>query len=1522
MSEKNDQLKSISKIVRLVEQYKPFKTIIHEILDQISETLGEAEGASIKLVLDNEEHKSSQFEETDCFDELPIKFPENKNCILVVYYKKEISGDSNSGNFSENHDFLLVLKNILTGYISKYKLGKLYYENNERLKELRSINKTNTILKENKTLEDSLQEICTLLPEAWQFPQYTVARIIFDGKIFESNEFKETAWTLKQIFETPDKKKGMLEIFYVKEFPDADEGPFLKEERSLLHILASIISGTYSNRSLQDLLVRNTERLKELRCINKTSEILKNNYSLEESLQYICMILPEAWQYPDFTVARIKYNDKVFISQEFQETEWVQCQKFESPGNIKGTIEIFFLREFPEKAEGPFLEEERDLLINLSRLISGSVDSDVLIKLITQNNERLKELGAINRTSRLISECNPIDETLGEITNILRQSWQYPEYTEVKIYFEGKDYITQGYIETIWSQKENFVTIDNKKGTIHIVYLKKFPDAHEGPFLKEERNLLINIGKLISGYLNNSKGRDIYRRNVYKKHEIEKQEEYKKSLITNKGPLQLFFNQQVLDKYIYLDMMKYKVKEILFVATLYDTFILGNEDGFFERFMGEIYQYSLFSLPRITSVTTEEDALDMLNTKAFDLVIIMVSLDKELPVSLSKKIKQKNPSLPVYLLLNQKSKLKYFEELVASSKTLDNLFFWTGDSQIIFAIVKSIEDKANVANDTQVGLVRIILLVEDSPQYYSKYLQILYAIIFEQVQKLLPEVEKNELDKISKMRSRPKILLAHNYEEAMSLFNQYKDFLLCVISDIEFELQGSPDKSAGIKFIKYVKSHLLKLPIILQSSDDRNISKADDLDVFFINKNSETLLNELKNYLNYYLGFGDFIFIDKNGNQIAVAKTLREFEKKIKEIPDETFFLHANKNQYSIWLMARGEIKLAKTINPLKIDSIENVPVFRHQLMEAIKYYQEEKKRGRIFRFEETTIFDEKNIITLSNGSLGGKGRGLAFINTLIYNYDFSAVSGMINIRTPITAIIGTEEFDAFIHTNGLYEMSMGGDNDFYNIKQKFLSGILSPTLENKLNLFLEQVTKPIAIRSSSLSEDSFTQPFSGLFHTYIIPNSSERKDLVFIKLKQTIKLVFASIFSEKAKEYFKAINNRVEDEKMAVVLQELVGQRYGDYYYPHISGTACSHNYYSVAHMKPEEGFAMAALGLGAYVVNGMTSYRFSPKYPSVDICTTKDMINCSQVKFYAVDCRKDDVDYAMDGELASLALLKINEAEKHGSLMHCVSVYDQQNDRILPGLSANGPRILDFANILKYDYIPLAQTLEILLNTIKEALGSPIEIEYAVDLNKSENGLATFYLLQIKPMVNKKGNMQFEVNQFNKSKILLYSETSLGNGDISNIYDVIYVENEKFNKMQTLEMVGEIEYLNSIMTGKDRQYILIGPGRWGTRDQFLGIPVNWSQISNAKIIVEISLANFPLDSSLGSHFFHNVTSMNIGYFSVNNLSNVEFINWDRLHQEKEINKTKHFRHIRFAEPLRVLMDGMRKKSIIIENE
>jgi hypothetical protein len=670
-----------------------------------------------------------------------------------------------------------------------------------------------------------------------------------------------------------------------------------------------------------------------------------------------------------------------------------------------------------------------------------------------------------------------------------------------------------------------------------------------------------------------------------------------------------------------------------------------------------------------------------------------------------------------------------------------------------------------------------------------------------------------------------------------------------------------------------------------------------------------------------YLGFGDFIFRDKDGKEIAVAKSLREFETLLHEIPDESFYLHARENQFSLWLMARGEIKLARTLNPLKIQDFSNVKDSRAFFIDQFNEYKEEKKRGRILSFDESSTLDEKNIITYRGGSLGGKGRGLAFLNALLNNLEFPTLSSKINIRTPKTVIIGTDEFDYFIEHNNLYEKVIKPGASYEDIRDQFDKAHLSHDLTDKLKVFISQLEKPIAVRSSSLLEDSVYQPFAGIFDTYIIPYSGTQQNTTLDKLCKAIKLVYASIFSNNSRAYFKAIHHKIEEEKMAIVLQELVGNLYGDYYYPNISGVAKSYNYYPLSHMDPEDGFAVIAVGLGTYVVGGSNSYRFSPRYPKIDTYTNKDLLNSSQVTFYALDFSKKDIDYVKDGELASLTLLDTDKAEKHGSLKHCASVYNPENDRIEQGLEKAGPRVLNFADILKYNYIPLADTIDIMLKTIKEALGSPVEFEFAVDLTPTIDQLPSFYLLQVKPLIESFWNNNIDFKTLDKKSMLLFTKSSLGNGELNNLHDVIFIDPSNFDKLKTVDMVSEIEYLNSKMKKKDAQYILIGPGRWGTRDRFLGIPVNWHQISNAKVITEISLANFPLDSSLGSHFFHNVTSMNIGYFSILDSSSEEMIRWDILRKQKIIDKTRFFKHVHFQNSLKVIMDGRQKTSAILFN-
>jgi len=1515
------RLCALNKMVKMLNEPGTLDMMLQQACEIIPEAYPFPEYVSVNITFNDKSYRNKNYKESQWLERQPFETPDHLQGKLEIFFSRDFITKTEKEFLFGDNSFTIHLATLIVGAISKNHLGRLIYDHTERKKELKGIRRTAETLKKTASLQESLQEVCSFLPDAWQFPESTVARITFGDHVYTSNGFKETPWSQRQDFETPDGKNGSIEIFYLDEFPPSFEGPFLKEERDLLNNLALLISGTASQRALQELLYFNTERLKELHGLNETSSILRQGRSMEESLQVICSILPDAYQYPDFTVARITYGPHVFTSLNFRETPWVQRQEIETPNHMKGLIEVFYLKEFSLADEGPFLREERNMLINMAGLITGSAIKRVFDNLLHENKERVKELHVINQTSEIITQGMPIEETLQKIANILHKSWQYPKHTAVRITYEEKRYVNREFTETQWVQRENFITIDNKKGSIEVFYLKEFPMEYEGPFLREERQLIINIGRLLSGYLNNYKGREIYSKIKYKEILPFKPEEYRQSLVKNKQPLQLFFNQQTLDKYIYLDMMKYKVKEILFVATLYDAFTLEKEDGFFEQFMGIIYQYSLFSLPRITGVTSSEEALEMLETSHFDLVIIMVGLDKETPVLISEQIKQKRPNLLIYMLLNYKSNIQYYEELVPTLKSVDKLFVWSGASQIFFAIVKSIEDQANVENDTRIGLVRVILLIEDSAMYYSKYLQMLYSIVFGQVQQVLPEVEKNELDKICRMRSRPKILLARNYDDAMYIFEKYKDFMLCVISDVEFERDGKMDKKAGIKFIEYIQSQVINLPIILQSSDKRNEHVAKKLGVSFLNKNSETLLNDLKNFLTYYLGFGDFIFRNNEGEQIAVARSLREFEALLEQVSDESFYLHASENQYSLWLMARGEIELARTLNPLRIGDFKDVKESRKQLIDTIKKYKEEKKRGKVLGFDETATLDEKNIVTFSGGSFGGKGRGLAFINSLVYNLDFSDVDKAINIRTPKTVIIGTDEFDYFIERNNLLEVLLNPRIPYKEIRHHFDRAELSQGILRKLEFFIDQVEKPIAVRSSSLSEDSLTQPFAGIFDTYIIPNTRKDKKSVLKYLSKAIKLVFASIYSDSSKSYFKAIHHKVEEEKMAIVLQELVGNQYGRFYYPHISGVAQSYNYYPVAHMKPEEGFAVAAVGLGSYVVEGWKSYRFSPRYPNIEMYTTKDLINSSQVQFYALDCSKKDVDYINEGELASLVMLEISEAEKHGTINHCVSVYNSINDQIEPGLSSAGPRIVNFADILKYKHIPLSQTLDIMLGTIEEALGSPVEIEYAVDLNRTLKDLPSFYLLQIKPLVGNQLGINVDFEKLDKSKFMLYTSSSLGNGENSHIRDVIFIDIQRFNKLKTHEMASEMEFINNRMVKQNKPYILIGPGRWGTRDPFLGIPVIWSQISNAKVIVEISLANYPLDSSLGSHFFHNVTSMNIGYFSVLDSSKTDFINWNILDEQEIIQETKFIKHIRFANPLTVIMSGKKKTAAILFN-
>lgn len=1143
------------------------------------------------------------------------------------------------------------------------------------------------------------------------------------------------------------------------------------------------------------------------------------------------------------------------------------------------------------------------------------IDSETaehLKKLIFENRERLKELAAINQTTKILKEGKSLEETLQQISMILPKAWQYPDYTAARIIYNKKEFKTPNFIETPWVQRQIFETVDRNKGSVEIYYLKSFPNIDEGPFLKEERHLIDNISTIIVNYLNSLKAKAV----IKEESEVFKQEEEDTHNITSRQLLHRYLNKQNYDRDVFHDLMPFKVNEILLIANLYDAYNIEKEGRFSEHILGEYYQLNLTSIPRVTGVSSFEEALSQLKDKHFDLIIIMMGVDRNAPLLISKSIKSIFPYIPIFLLLNNNSDIAFFSNNESLHEIIDKIFVWNGDSRVFFAMVKYLEDMVNVENDTKIGLVNVILLVEDSAKYYSRYLPLLYSSVLEQTKRLIEDVSDDELYKVLRLRARPKILLVQSYEEAVEIYQKYRDYLLCLISDLKFYRNGKLDENAGYDLIKYIRSKSKDLPTIIQSSEPNTAQLAYELKVTFIDKNSNTLSQDIKSFISHYLGFGNFIYKDAEGRDIAVASSLKEFEKHLKTIPDESLIYHGKRNHFSLWLMARGEIQIAKKINPLKTTDFKNAQEMREFLLRAIQKHRNERNRGKVISFEETDIIDESSIISLASGSLGGKGRGLAFINTLIYNYDFTQLLPGINIKTPVTFIIGTDEFDYFIERNKLYDFVIS-ERDYNTIRRRFIESKLTESLIRKLRFLLRKLNKPLAVRSSGLFEDSLMQPFAGIFETYIIPNNHPELEVRLSQLTDAIKLVYASVYSKVARGYVEAINYKIEEEKMAVVIQEVVGNTFDDVYYPHLSGVAQSYNYYPFSHMKPEEGFAVMAVGLGTYVVEGEKAYRFSPKYPSIEINSPKDQYKSSQVDFYAVDLQPQPLNL-LEGEDAGLVKLGIDVAEKHGTIRHCASVYDINSNRIVPGLSYPGPRIINFANILKYNYIPLAETLELVLDVVKEALGSPVEIEFAVDLNKDENNKASFYLLQIKPLIGNTEDYNIDESNIDKNEVILFSEKGMGNGLINDIFDVIYVDINLFDKSKTCEMADEIEKLNQKMVQENKKYILIGPGRWGTRDRWIGIPVNWPQISNAKIIVETSLEDFPLDASSGSHFFHNVTSQNVGYFSVQQELNTSYINWEILEKAEVIEKTNFFKHVRFHEPLVVKMDGKKRMAVI----
>jgi len=1529
-------LSIIYKINTIISRKNSVENTLLEIVREIPKAWQFSEYAYARIKYDGQEYKPENFKETRWIQKQIFETYDKKWGAIDVFYVKQFPKADEGPFLLEERQLLENIATIVCNYLNLHRVTEQPDDTEEYAG---SGLERYQILSEEKNIEDTLLQICRNMPKSWHYPEYAVARIVYDGNEYLSSDksLEDTEWSLKEGFTTIDNKPGTIEFFYLKGFPAGNKEAYFKSEKELLGNMTNLITGFLNIIKGNEIkhpadsdnikISGRKESSRIFACINEVSKRLRNGLSIETTLKEVLVVIPEAFRFPEHIKCRIQYDEKDFSSPGITEDSLSVKVAFNTLSAKRGSIEVFYTGANSPGAE-PFSEEEKQFVETIALLISGFINLiyglDKVIateiglkKIMYEKTERLKELSCINQTTSILKSEKSVENALRQVVYIMPDAWQYPENTVARISYDGNEYLSPNFIATKWRQRQPFLTIDDKVGEIEVYYTKEFPDMDEGPFMKEERDLINNISTLICNYLNTLQG-EVAIKKYRADEELKQKFQAARDFLQNKRKLlQNFLEKNNYDRDIFHDLMKFKVKEILIISNLYDAYSLEREGRFSDYILGVYYQLNLTTIPRITGVSSFEEALEKLYLKHFDLIIIMVGVDRKAPMDIARKLKSLYKYIPIYLLLNNNQYIGFFQNEQKRTNLIDNVFVWNGDSRIFFAMVKQLEDYVNVENDTKVGYSRIILLVEDSAKYYSRYIPLLYHCVMEQTRRIIEDVSTmDELYKVLRLRVRPKILMASNYEEAIEIFNKYKEFFLCLITDVKFQKDGKFDDDAGFDLVNFIKSEIPDLPTIIQSSDKENEKKAKELNCVFIYKNSDTLAQDIKNFISFNLGFGDFIYKDETGRTIGSAKNMNEFEEQLHSIPTETLLYHARKNHFSLWLTARGEIQLAREIAPKKISDFKDAESLRNYLVDIVKKLKYEKNKGKIVEFDETLILEESNIIQLSPGALGGKGRGLAFIHTLIYNFDISHYVPGINIKAPRTFIVGTDEFEDFLDNNKL-RSKIYSETSYETIKRLFIEGNLSPALEKKLRIILEKITKPLAVRSSGLFEDSLMQPFAGIFETYLLPNINPYIEVRLKQLMDAIKLVYASIYSDTARGYISAINYKIEEEKMAVIIQEVVGEQYENTYYPHISGVSQSYNYYPYGYMQPEDGFAVVAVGLGTYVVEGEKAFRFSPKYPNLENNTPKDQFLNSQVELYAVDLNKKEFNL-LEGDTAGLVRLSIDDAERHGVINHCASVYSVENKSIYPGIDKHGPRVINFADILKYGYIPLAESLVEILDIVKEALGTPIEIEFAIDLTKDKNYKASFYLLQIKPIIGAALDYEVNMDEIDKSHILLYSEKSMGNGMINNIRDVIYVDKDIFDKSKTLEIAAEIDAFNDEMISRNKQYVLLGPGRWGTRDRWIGIPVTWPQIYNAKIIIETSLEDFPLDASSGSHFFHNVTSMNVGYFSVQHNQRNSVINWDILKSQRIIEQGNYVKHVQFNNNLTVKMDGKKRISVI----
>jgi len=976
-------------------------------------------------------------------------------------------------------------------------------------------------------------------------------------------------------------------------------------------------------------------------------------------------------------------------------------------------------------------------------------------------------------------------------------------------------------------------------------------------------------------------------------------------------------------------LMPFKVREILLVSSLYDAFVIEEEGLISELIIGEYQHLLLSSPPRVTRTNSGIKAMSRLKEGQYDLVITMsknIGMD---PYDFGMNIKDQHPGLPVILLATNSSDV----HLIAQKKDktgIDKAFYWTGDSTLFLAIIKYVEDAVNAHDDTINGNVRVIIMVEDSIRFYSTLLPIFYTEIVRQTQRAISE-DLNEMQRLITRRARLKILLAETFEEGMDYFNKYKDYVLGIVTDIRYPRNGKEDPEAGYALSREVRKVSKFIPILMQSSEKVNRVKSLSPGTSFLNKNSPSLLQDLQHFLLNYLGFGDFIFLRpkkrrakiKDGHlpgdipeemvEITRASNMHEFVRKLQEVPLESIQFHSERNHFSNWLFARCEFSPAMRMQPKKASDFTDLNEVRKYLLDTFNESRRHKQRAVITDFAQQKYEFDSSFTRLTGDSLGGKGSGIAFMRSLLTRYNFEKKYRGINIGVPSTVVLGTLEFDRFISENNLINFLDKSQRDDHEIAQAFLGSRINKELRDKLSLLLDHFKSPLAIRSSGILEDSQDFPFAGVYSTYMLPNNHNNKKTRLKQLCQAIKLVYASVFYKEAMSYIESTSLKIEDEKMAVVIQRVVGHDHNGRFYPTFSGVVQSYNFYPVSHQIPEDGIASIAVGLGKPIVTGEKALRFSPRYPDIipEFSSTELTLKNSQRKLYAVDMSQKEFTLS-ESEDITLRKLDITDIRDDGSLDLIASTYNMNDEIIRDGVSSDGTLVVTFSGILKYGSLPLSSILQDLVDIGKRGMGCPIEIEFAVDLHQEENVPPVMSILQIRPLVPSYDLCNISLDRIdNKENLLIISKRALGNGVNNSIRDIVFVRPETFDSSKTIEIADEVGVINEKLTTSSSPYILMGPGRWGTQDRWLGIPVRWHQIYGVKIIVETALENFDIDPSQGTHFFQNVVSRGIGYIHTDSQSLTSFIDWSWINDQEVKNDLQYVRHVQLSSPVTVKIDG-----------